>query len=302
MYICYLDESGTVDLSGNTDHFVLLGMAVPVETWKIKDSQIAQIKAAYGLVDEEIHTAWMMREYPEQAQVSNFSTLDRKTRKEAVLHLRAQNLASTTKSPRSKSLRKNYIKTQAYVHLSKTERLACINDLANLIGSWTDVRIFADARHKKYTSEVAVDHFKESFEQVVTRFNTYLSKAASSKAELSFGLIVQDNNETEARRLTHAMRDFHKKGTIWSKIDHVVETPLFVDSSLTSMVQLADLCAFATRRFFDKNEHDLFGKIRSRFDRSRTSFERNSKVLVGLRHYTGKFQCSCEVCIDHHRY
>ena len=44
------------------------------------------------------------------------------------------------------------------------------------------------------------------------------------------------------------------------------------------MVQVADLVAYATRRFFDNGETDLFDRFYSRYDRT------PGGLLVGLRH------------------
>jgi hypothetical protein len=109
-----------------------------------------------------------------------------------------------------------------------------------------------------------------------------------------YGLLVQDNNQTVSARLTAMMRNFHSVGTMWTDIDRIIETPLFVDSSLTSMVQMADVCAYATRRFFENYETDLFDRIYDRFDRA-------AGRVVGIRHYTGVVQCTCRVCVDHRR-
>jgi hypothetical protein len=287
MYFCYLDESGVVELGASTDHFVLLGFAVPAATWKQKDAEVNSLKAKYGLRDKEVHTAWMARDYPEQKVVPSFESLNWDERRKAVLGTRALNLARATRTS-NKALLKNYRKTEAYVHLTRAERVACLTELAKMVGGWNDVRIFADAHSKQHLNDV--DHFRIAFEQVVTRFNTYLTIAATDH----LGLLVQDNNQTVARRLTDVMRMYHRQGTLWSKIDRIVETPLFVDSELTSMVQLSDLCAYAVRRYFEKGETHLFSLIRNRFDR-------NKGKLVGLRHFTGKADCQCDVCVDHGR-
>lgn len=286
MYFCYLDESGVVEHGGNTDHFVFLGFAVPASTWKQKDTQVDSIKAKYGLRDAEVHTAWMAREYPEQKVIPSFESLNWEERRKAVFGTRTLNLARATRKS-NKELLKNYRKTEAYVHLTRSERGACLTELAQLIGGWADIRIFCDAHSKQHLN--GIDHFRIAFEQVVTRFNTFLTNATDD-----LGLLVQDNNPTVSHRLTNIMRMYHRQGTLWSSIDKIVETPLFVDSELTSMVQLADLCAYATRRYFEKNERPLFDLIRGRFDR-------NQKWLVGLRHFTGKTKCQCEVCVDHGR-
>jgi hypothetical protein len=80
--------------------------------------------------------------------------------------------------------------------------------------------------------------------------------------------------------------------TLWAKVERIIETPLFVDSSLTSMVQMADLCAYATRRFFENGEEDLFDRVFGRFDQARGR-------IVGIRHYVGAKACTCKVCTAH---
>ena len=66
MYLCYIDESGTPDVPGNTSHYVLAGVSIPVQYWRDCDKDIEAIKADYDLSDEEVHVAWMLRSYPEQ--------------------------------------------------------------------------------------------------------------------------------------------------------------------------------------------------------------------------------------------
>src|SRR5438270_6133833 len=80
MYLCYIDESGTPDIPGNTSHFVLAGLSVPIWYWKDGDRQVAAIKRRYGLENSEIHVAWLLRPYQEQNRVPNFDALDRRQR------------------------------------------------------------------------------------------------------------------------------------------------------------------------------------------------------------------------------
>ncbi|MBI4011386.1 MAG: DUF3800 domain-containing protein [Candidatus Rokubacteria bacterium] len=77
----------------------------------------------------------------------------------------------------------------------------------------------------------------------------------------------------------------------------MVETPLFVDSTLTSMVQVADVCAYATRRFCENAETALFDVIFP-------CFNRDAGRLVGMRHYTNRaersgYRCTCRICSEH---
>lgn len=289
MYICYLDESGTTEAGDSSKHFVLVGLAIMAAAWKNKDAQVDAIKKRYGMESDEVHTAWMLREFPEQKVIPDFERYDNATRRRLVVAQRTQNLARQRSIKQGRAIALNYRKTASYIHLTKAERLACVQELADLIGSWADARLFAEAQQKKSLPAGAGD-FEEAFEQVVTRFNTCLRNIGGIH-----GILVQDNNETMAQRLTRQMRKFHREGTTWAKdIEFVVETPMFVDSELTSMVQLADLCAYAIRRFFDHGEDDLLSRVSPVFDR-------NLNRLVGIRHYTKSDNCDCKICVEHGR-
>jgi hypothetical protein len=304
MYFCYLDESGTPQLGAQTTHFILLGIAIPAAAWHTKDRRVNAIKARHGLNEIEVHTGFMARRFPEQERIPNFENLDSVQRRAAVQAERDKSLikAAATKSiDRLKSLKKSYAKTADYVHLTHQQRLKLLKALADEIGSWTDARLFAEAVDKTAVAP-GVDVFEKSFEQLVTRFHTFLGKrenerlnrggAVSSRSVDNYGLLIEDNNETVAKNLTNLMRKFHVQGTLWANVERIIETPLFVDSSLTSMVQMADLCAYATRRYFENNETDLFDRIAGRFDKA------NQKV-VGIRHYVGAKSCTCKVCAAH---
>ena len=93
VFICYLDESGVPERTGNTDHFVLFGLAIPALTWKLKDAEIYAIKERHDLAAAEVHTAFMLREYPEQRHITDFASLDRVERRKRVLAVRELNLS-----------------------------------------------------------------------------------------------------------------------------------------------------------------------------------------------------------------
>ena len=304
MYFCYLDESGTPELGAETTHFILLGIAIPAAVWHEKDRRVNEIKAQHGLKDVELHTGFMARRYSEQEHIPNFEELDSPQRRVAVQAERNKSLikaAATKPADRLKALKKKYAKTADYIHLTHAQRMKALQDLADEIGSWINARLFAEAVDKTAVAP-GLDVFELSFEQLVTRFHTFLRKREDERLKLggrvsttsveNHGLLIEDNNETVAKNLTNLMRRFHAQGTLWAKVDRIVETPLFVDSSLTSMVQVADLCAYATRRYFENNETDLFDRIADRFDKA------NQKV-VGIRHYVGARHCACKVCAAH---
>lgn len=57
------------------------------------------------------------------------------------------------------------------------------------------------------------------------------------------------------------------------------------------MVQLADLCAYALRRYLENGETELFDLIFQRADRI-------GDVVVGVRHFTAE-NCPCRICALH---
>lgn len=293
MYIAYLDESGVPE-NANTSHFVLLGLAIRAEAWRGKDVSITDLKVRHRLGTAELHAGWMARRFSEQERIAGFDQMGETDRRAAVVKERRIDMRAAAARSRKAAmdLAKNHRKTEPYIHLTRAERMDALRDMADRIGTWDDAFIFADAQYKaaSYPRITPEKIFDFAFMQVVTRFNTFLVNAGD------FGMLVQDRNDTSADRLTYLMRSFHRDGTEWAdEIKQIVETPLFVESALTSMVQLADICSYATRRFFENQETDLFDRIYPRF-------QRWNQKLVGLRHFTGKdHPCDCRVCIDHVR-
>ena len=294
MYLCYIDESGVPEIDCGTSHFVLVGMAIEAWDWKRQDRAVSQVKNRHNLYNLEVHTGWLTRRYIEQEKIANFETLDAATRRAQVKKERDAQLVrvAALKGPKEAAeLRKAYRKTEAYVHLTRGQRLDFLRELADLIGSWGNTRLFCDSIDK--TSFGAIPPTRppreEAFMQIVSRFERYLDNKGGNQ----IGLLAHDNDETSADRLTQLMRHFHFSGTMWNDINHIIETPFFVDSRLNVGVQLADLCAYAIRRYCENGETDLFDRIYPRVQRDRDG------RAVGIRHYARGKSCGCRICLDH---
>ena len=296
MYFCYIDESGTTELPGNTSHFVLAGLSIPVQKWKTCDQDIEAIKQKYALAGQEIHVAWLLRKFIEQSKIPNFSALDHKNRRIQVETLRKAELLrlQNAKKPKQyKQARKTYAETDKYIHLTLDERRRLASDLADCLSNWGFARLFAECIDKVHFNPAITKKTvaEQAFEQVVSRFETFLQVVSTgAKAEL-LGLLIHDNNQTVAKKHTELMKHFHSQGTLWTQISNIIETPLFVDSELTGMVQIADLCAYALRRYLENDEKTLFRQIFRVADRK-------GKVAVGVRHFA-KQPCPCMICAAH---
>lgn len=291
MYILYVDESGVEELNVPPPHFVLLGLMVPASDWKQLDAAIESIKGRYDLAGVEIHTAWMARRYSEQEKTAGFAALDREARAKAFqgeVQRRSGVLGVRGNAKKIKAYRKESRETSRYAHLARDERLACLAELATELAKWNGIRIFADAISKADFQPGSRSPYEMAFEQVLTRYQTYLTHVGGT------GIVVHDNNDTVAPRLHQLSRKFHQEGTFYRQIPNIVETPLFVDSSLTAMIQLADLCSVSLRWELEGRAAGLWGILEPRVDEFRGK-------RVGVRHYTGSRACSCRVCIAHGR-
>lgn len=288
MHLCYLDESGTPEIGSQTSHFVLLGLAIPATAWLDYDQRIDAIKSKYGLKGVEIHTGYLARRYSEQEKVQAFSEMDWLARKAAVQRARENELirTATLKKPdHLKELKKNFRKTAEHTHLGHAERAGLLQELADEMGRWQNAELFGCGVDKRSLLRPALPEeiYERAFHSLRDMFGEFLASFPKS-----LGLIISDNNQTVAKRITERVRQLHQKPSPLGA-RQIIETPLFVDSSLTSMVQMADLCAYATRRYFENEETDLFNRIFTRFDLRLTGQAR-------LYHFTGSQTCHCKVC------
>lgn len=127
----------------------------------------------------------------------------------------------------------------------------------------------------------------------MSRFESYLSilTKCSDGCKKNYGLIIHDNNDTIAKRHTELMKHFCLRGTLWTRVNCIIETSLFVNSELTAMIQIADVCAYALRRYLENGETELFQEIFKRADRKKLA-------TVGVRHFSVS-TCPCEICKLH---
>ena len=314
MYLCYLDESGVPEIPGNSTHFVLSGVAIPIERWREADASISAIMSRFGLADAELHTAWLLRKYLEQSRIPEFDSLDWHQRRTEVQKARVAEIFRVRKfgnSKRNASLKNFYRHTEPYTHLTFDERRYLASSIAQEVSQWEWARLFAcciDKRHFELTpvhpAQPGSDQVnKHAFLRVLTRFAGFLEMAEelsyspASPDFREFGLLIHDSNPTVATKHTNLMRLLRGRApeqNLGRFLERIIETPLFVDSSLTRMVQVADLCAYSLRRYVENQELDLFNAI---FEPRDTKGPR-MQVSIGrifLRHLSSD-DCGCLIC------
>lgn len=154
------------------------------------------------------------------------------------------------------------------------------------LGSSRQLRLFGAAIHKAAVSPE--DPMEYAFEQLVSRFDHFLARLHRS-GDTQRGIIILDKSSYETS-LQGLAREFHIDGHRWGQLHNISETPLFVDSRATRMIQYADLIAYALRQYYERG-------VATHFDRISHLFDAEGGVVHGLVHYTPLGSgCNCLIC------
>jgi hypothetical protein len=154
--------------------------------------------------------------------------------------------------------------------------------------AYESARAFACAVHKDSYS--GRDRMEMAFEDLCSRFDLYLNRLRT-EGDRQRGILILDESahETSLQRMA---REFRTLGTRWGVIHNLAETPLFVDSRVSRLVQLADHVAYAVFRRYNARDAQYFDIIASQFDSS-------DGVVHGLAHkQTVDPCCMCPACIS----
>ena len=160
--------------------------------------------------------------------------------------------------------------------------------LTVLRDSYDTARVFACAVHKpSYPDQ---DPMELAFEDLCSRFNLYLNRLrAQGDRQRGFLILDESAYQTTLQRMA---REFRTLGTQWGIIRNLADTPLFIDSRVSRLVQLADHVAYAVFRRY--NAHDA-----SYFDVMSGKFDSVDGVVHGLSHKQRHDpHCMCIACLS----
>lgn len=136
-----------------------------------------------------------------------------------------------------------------------------------------------------------------AYEQIVTRFNKYLSRAYQanrrrfkSHVTKHRGLVVFDDSRYE-QDLQGLAAQYRVNGTKYGKLPFLAEVPLFSNSEASRLIQLADMVSYALWRKFEKSDGKLLALFASSFDRAKGRTH-------GLYHFTSDTGCDCPSCLE----
>lgn len=124
-------------------------------------------------------------------------------------------------------------------------------------------------------------------EDLCQRFNMFLTRKFHAGLP-NKGLLIIDRHREEEYR--HLISEFQSAGTSYGCLGNIVDIPYFARCRETRMLQLADFCANAVFRYYERNDTKYIDMIFDRFDkRSKDS------PPEGLKHFTNE-ECGCYAC------
>lgn len=179
-------------------------------------------------------------------------------------------------------------KKQPWDKMTKMEAQGVIKAVLDILRhSYESARVFACAVHKK--SYPGRDPVELAFEDLCSRFDLFLHRLArQGKRERGLLILDESTHETTLQRIS---KEFRTLGTRWGFIHNLVETPLFVDSRASRLIQLADHIAYAVFRRYNASDANYFDIIASRFDS-------DEGIIHGLAHkQLVDSGCMCPACV-----
>lgn len=158
--------------------------------------------------------------------------------------------------------------------------------LHTLDEAYDSISTFAIAIEKKIHKNS--DPMLKAYEDISQRFNNHLEIDCNPPEK---GIIIIDNTsyETGLQNLAAEIRSTGNRIGQFNK--SIIEIPLFVDSKVSRLVQLADHIAYAVFRRYNANDLTYFNVIENRF------LMKNGK-MHSLIHKCNNFNnCTCPACI-----
>jgi len=171
----------------------------------------------------------------------------------------------------------------------KEDRIEIIKKVLNIVkNSYDQNSLFACVVHKP--SYPKRDPMEMAFEDLCSRFNLRVGRIFKTSGEAQKGIIVLDESsyETSLQKMANV---FICSGTRWGTLRDLAEVPLFANSKVSRLIQVADHIAYAVYRRYEVGDTSYLDIIISKFD------SENGR-LHGLAHKTSEPGCMCPACMS----
>jgi hypothetical protein len=173
--------------------------------------------------------------------------------------------------------------------MTRNEAQGVIKSVLKILAdSYETAKAFACAIHKR--SYPGRDPVEMAFEDLCSRFDLHLARLRDA-GDRQRGLLILDESSHETS-LQDMARNFRLLGTRWGVLRNLADTPFFVDSRASRLVQMADHVAYATYRRYQAGDTQYFDIIAQKFHSV-------DGVIHGLAHKElGCPNCMCIACFS----
>jgi hypothetical protein len=172
---------------------------------------------------------------------------------------------------------------------SREIRMKVMKAVYNVVRA-NDVTLFAIAMHS--ASFPGANPVQKTCEELAGHFDAYLANLETTTAfGKQRGLMIFDESKHE-KTVQSLLTEYRTTGASFGRIKHLAEVPLFTDSKITRMLQLADFVAYAVFRRYESSDLVFLDQIIHKFHQS------NGK-LHGLMHLVSPNpECFCSACMS----
>ena len=135
-----------------------------------------------------------------------------------------------------------------------------------------NVIIFKDRMKEQYTTPKTMEY---SWTFIVESFEHFLKQQPE---ETNNGLIFVDSSQkVPESEIKDVIRRLVRQGSHWQKARHVIEDPIFTKSHLRNLIQLADMIAYITQKYYRYDP-----KFKAWFERLKPKMYQPGGVLTGF--------------------
>lgn len=136
---------------------------------------------------------------------------------------------------------------------------ATVDILALLADRQLQPRVFVSVIEKRLMPPEQI--LPLAFEDLAARFDSYLASFWHRKKQAERGLVIFDKTDYE-HKLQSLSHLFKHEGHTNGRLRNFAEVPLFLDSKASRLIQMADMIAYWTYRYYQSGDYRGFDMIR----------------------------------------
>ncbi len=175
--------------------------------------------------------------------------------------------------------------------IPRADRRKLMERIYGVIARRDDLVLFGIAMHK--ASFPFVHPIQRVCEEMVGHFDKYLEYleiVERPQHGKQRGLMIFDQSKHE-KTVQALMTQYRTTGASFGRVKRLAEVPLFTDSKITRMLQLADFVAYAIFRNYETSDAQFLNIVLKRF-------HQDAGRLHGLCHLISNYQeCYCAACL-----